>query len=367
MHRVAAMVVVALLSGGPVVAQTTPPAIPVGVVPAVLQPVTRAAAYVGRIEAQNRVDITARVTGYLEAVLFKEGATVAEGAPLFRIEQPPFEAAVQQAQGALLQAQATLANATLQRQRADELVKTNSVPVAERDTRAAAEKNAQGAVIRAEADLKTAQINLSYTEITAPITGRIGRAAVTQGNVVGPNSGSLATIVSIDPMYATFPVSQRDFLGLQHEKERMKADAVLVKLSFADGSAFPQVGRIDFVDTTVDRATDTVIVRAVVPNPDGVLVDGQFVNISVQGDKPDEKIVVPQAALIADQAGNYVFIVENGTAMVKRVKLGGEVGPHVVVAQGLEPGAQVIVEGVQSVRPGAPVTASPVRTAMPGG
>jgi membrane fusion protein (multidrug efflux system) len=349
-------------------AQPAPPkAVPVGVVQAVKQPVTRGSAFVGRIEATEKVEIRARITGYLDAVLFKEGDTVQAGAPLYRIEKAPFEAALQEARGALVQAQGAFANATVQRQRADELVKTSATSIAVRDERRAAETNARGAVIRADANVNTAQINLSYTEITAPIAGRIGRSAVTKGNVVSPNSGVLTVILSEDPIYAVFPVSQREFLRVQKTEQALNTNALLVKLRFADGTPYPQDGKINFVDVKVDRGTDTVTVRAVVPNPRGVLVDGQFVNVTVQGDTPDEKIVVPQAALIADQGGTYVFVAENGKAVVKRIKIGGEVGTNVAVEAGLQGGEQVIVEGLQGLRPDAPVTPAPVPVAIPGG
>src|SRR3954467_13707473 len=192
MRNLAGLGVVLLLLTGSASAQTaSSKAIPVGVVTASLQPVTRATEFAGRIEATERVDVRARVVGYLDEVLFKEGDTVKAGAPLYRIEKGPFEASVLQARGALLQAQATFANASIQRERADELVKTSAMSVATRDERVAAEQNAQGSVIRGEADLRTANINLSYTDIVAPIGGRIGRSALTKGNVVGPDSGVL--------------------------------------------------------------------------------------------------------------------------------------------------------------------------------
>ena len=359
--------VLLLLSAGALAQPAPPKAVPVGVVEAVRQPVTRGSSFTGRIEATEKVEIRARVTGYLDAVLFKEGDTVAAGAPLYRIEKAPFEAALQEARGALVQAQGSYANASVQRQRADELVKTNATSVATRDERRAAETNAQGAVIRADANVSTAQINLSYTDITAPIGGRISRSAVTKGNVVSPDSGVLTVILSEDPIYAVFPVSQREFLRVQETEKALNTDTLLVKLRFADGTAYPQDGKINFVDVRVDRGTDTVIVRAVVPNPHGVLVDGQFVTVTVQGDTPDEKIVVPKAALIADQGGTYVFVAENGKAVVKRLKLGPEVGTNVAVEAGLQGGEQVIVEGLQGLRPDAPVAPAPVQVTIPGG
>jgi membrane fusion protein (multidrug efflux system) len=318
------------------------------------------------VEAIDRVDIRARVTGFLQEAFFKEGETVKEGAKLFQIDPAPFQAALQEAQGALLQAQSTLANASLQRARAEELVKSSATSVATRDERIATERNAQGSVAIADANLKTATINLGYTTITAPIAGRIGRAAVTKGNVVSPSSGPLVLIVSQDPMYVTFPVSQREFLRVRQENadkpggDATSRDNLIVKLRFADGSSYGQDGKIDFVDVTVNKGTDTVMVRARVANPNGALTDGQFVRVAVQGNKPQEMIVVPQSALLADQEGLYVFVVIDGKATVKRVKTGPDVGTGIAIEQGLTGGEQVVVSGLQSLRPGAPVVASPI-------
>lgn len=337
-----------------------PAAIPVGTTPAQKRPIERTADFVGRIEAINRVEIRARVTGFLEAVLFRDGDSVKEGAPLFRIERAPFEAAVQQAQGTLESAEGTLQNATTQRQRAEDLLRTNAGSVAVRDQRVAEETAAKGSTTTAAANLKTAEINLGYTEITSPISGRIGRTKLTKGNVVSPESGALALIVSEDPMYVNFPVSQREFVTFGHNRVDAGATGPKVTLRFSDGSTYDQQGTIDFVDVSVDRSTDTVLVRAVVPNPKGRLIDGTLVNVAVHADKPVDKVLVPQAALIADQQGAYVFVVEGGKAVVKRLKVGAEAGAYVVVDQGLNGGEQIVVEGLQGLRPGTPVLASPV-------
>lgn len=348
----------------------SPRATPVGTVSAEKRAVTQATTFVGRVQAKDRVDVKARVTGYLEEVLFKEGDIVAAGAPLYRIESGPFEAAVRQAEGEVLRAQGQLTNATLQRQRSDELIKTGAQSVAVRDERVAAEQTAQGNLASAQAALQNAKINLGYTQITSPIDGRIGRSVVTKGNVVGPESGTLTTIVSVDPMYVLFPVSQREFLELQKKGQQAHSAAnaagLLVRLRFSDGSLYSEPGQINFVDVTVNQGTDTVLVRATVPNPKGVLLDGQLLQASVEQEKPVERILVPQAALIADQEGVYVFIVENGKAVIRRVKMGGEAGPNAIVTDGLKGGEQVVVEGLGSLRAGAPVQASPAITATGG-
>jgi membrane fusion protein, multidrug efflux system len=357
---VCALLVIGGLAASVHAQQGEPAAVPVGTVQAELRPIEKTLDFVGRVEAINRVEVRARVEGYLEAVLFKEGDLVKEGDPLYRIEQGLFQAAVGQAEGALERSKGSLVLAQVQRQRAEELLARGTGTVVARDQAVAAHEAAKGNVLSDEATLQTAKINLSYTEINAPITGKIGRTNVTKGNVVGPSTGPLTTIVSQEPMYVTFPVSQREFLRVEETVHRPDASSAKVRIRFSDGTFYDQVGTINFVDVTVDRATDTVLVRATVPNAKGALIDGQLVRVAVESGNPLEKVVVPQAALIADQEGVYVFVVEDGKAAVKRLKLGGESGTDVVVDQGLSAGAQVIVEGLQSLRPGVPVRAAPM-------
>jgi membrane fusion protein (multidrug efflux system) len=346
-------------------AQNAPPAsVPVGTVKAERKPVSRQPDFVGRVEAVNRVEIRARVKGFLEAVVFKEGDLVKEGDELYRIEKESFEAAVQQADGAVERSKAALVLAQLSLERAQELLNRSSGSVVARDQAQAQLDTAKGSVLTDEANLATAKINLGYTTIRTPVTGKISRTNVTRGNVVGPDGGVLTTIVSQDPMYLTFPVSQRDFLrvrqtGLQLGEDDYKN--LKVRARFSDGSLYDQVGSVNFVDVSVDRATDTILARASIPNPKGALVDNQLVRIAVEIGTPDEKVVVPQSALIADQEGTYVFVVEAGKAVVKRIKVGGESGADVVVEQGLSGGEQVIAEGLQSLRPGAAVLATPLK------
>ncbi len=183
---------------------------------------------------------------------------------------------------------------------------------------------------------------------------------MTKGNVVSPDSGVLTTVVSQDPMYVAFPVSQREFLAVRQQEVGVNKEDVTVTVRFSDGSVYNRKGRVNFVDVSVDRSTDTILVRATIPNPDGVLVDGQLVRVNVDSGAPKEKVVIPQAALIADQQGTYVFAAEDGKAVVRRVKVGEEIGPNIAIDSGLKPGEQVIVEGIQSVKPGAPVLASPL-------
>jgi membrane fusion protein (multidrug efflux system) len=310
------------------------------------------------------VEVKARVTGYLEEVLFKEGDLIKEGAPLYHIEKGLFQAAVGQAQGALERSKGAQVLTAIQLQRAQDLMDKQAGTVAARDQARAADEGAKGAVMQDEANLSTAEINLGYTDITSPIAGKVSKTNVTKGNVISPDNGVLTMIVSQDPMYVTFPVSQRDFLSLQEAGRQLDISSFKVRIRFSDDSTYGEVGKLNFVDVTVDRATDTVLARATFPNPSSGLIDGQLVRVTVEAGTPQEKVLVPQAALIADQEGIYVFVVEDGKAAVRRLKTAGDNGTDVIVDQGLSGGEQVIVQGLQTVRPGAPVQASPMAQAL---
>ena len=355
------------LSSVPVLAQSkTSEPLTVGTVTVGKKAVEKTIDFRGRVDAVERVDVRARVTGFLEEVLFVEGGAVNAGQPLYRIEKGLFEAAVEQADGSLEKSKAAKALTVIQLQRAQELLDRQSGSVVARDQALAADQQAQGAILQDEAALKTAKINLGYTDIAAPVSGKIGKTAITKGNVVGPTSGVLTTIVSQDPMYVTFPVSQRELL---RARESGKADtsAISARLRFADGSEYAEKGTINFVDVTVDRATDTVLARAKFANPNGVLTDGQLVIVVLTIGAPEEQIVVPQSALLADQEGVYLFVVENGKAVPRRVKPSTGTGADVVISEGLSGGEQVIVDRLQAVRPGNPVRPVPAAVPLAGG
>ncbi|WP_294539864.1 efflux RND transporter periplasmic adaptor subunit [uncultured Rhodoblastus sp.] len=355
----------------PATQQQAQPAFPVGIVLAKRAPIAKTAEFVGRVEAIERVEIRARVTGFLESVNFREGEDVKQGAPLYSIEKDQFKAAVEQARGALERDKAAKTLAEIDLKRAQELMNKGSGTVVARDKARAADEQSQGSLTADLANLETAQINLRYTDIIAPIAGKVGKTNVTKGNVVGPDSGVLTTIVSQDPMRVAFPVSQREFLRAKSGAAKSgenggKRETVKVQLRFSDGQAYDQSGTVDFIDVTVDRKTDTVLVRATFPNPDEILVDGQLVRVNLESDRPEEKVIVPQASIIADQEGVYVFIVEDGKAAVRRVTVGAEIGAGVVIEQGLSGGEQVIVQGLQGVRPGVAVRANPLPQTLVG-
>ena len=344
-----ALLFISALAISPAWAQQPPPAtVPVGVVRAELKSISSTADFVGRVEAINRVQIVARVTGFLENVKFQEGDLVKEGAPLYLIEQGLYKAAVESAQGALERSKAAKTLTEIQLSRAQELLNRQAGTAVTRDQALASDQQAAGQILTDQANLETAKINLGYTEINSPIAGKVGRTNITKGNVVSPDSGPLTLVVSQDPMYVLFPVSQTQVLQARQQGQT-HIDDIKVMLKFSDGSMYDQVGRVDFVDVTVDRATDAVTVRAVIANPKGLLIDSQLVRVLLESATPKEKLVIPQAALIADQQGSYVFVVDDGKAAVRRIKVGEESGTGVTIDSGLSVGDLVIVEGLQSL------------------
>jgi membrane fusion protein (multidrug efflux system) len=335
---------------------------PVGTVYAQRQQVAQTRDFVGRVNAIGRVEVQARVKGYLEEVLFKEGDLVKQGDHLYHIEKGEYQAAVEEAKGALERSKAAKSLTAIQLARAEDLLAKSAGTAVARDQALAEDQRAAGDTMSDQARLDNANRNLGYTDIVSPIAGKISKTNVTAGNVVGPDSGNLTLIVSQDPTYVTFPVSEREFLTLRVNPKELK-----VKIRFADGTTYNQVGTINFIDVSVDRATDTVLVRATMPNPDGALIDGELVTVVLETEQPQVKVTVPQSALIADQEGTYVFVVEDGKAAIRRIKPGGEIGQDVIVNDGLKGGEQVIVEGLQSIRPGQPVKAAPTSASLKGG
>ena len=341
-----------------------PPA--VGVRVAAIRGVARSSDFIGRIGAIDTVQLRARVEGFLDKILFTEGKEVKAGDLLYQIEPAPYQAQVEEAKAKLLSAQAQAVNAQLQYNRSLELIKNQNVPQATVDQNKAALDSAQAAVMQAQALLQVAQINLGYTEIRAPVDGRIGRTAFTQGNLVNAASGVLATIVSQDPMYALFPVSQRQLEDIRAERRQQNGTMIKIEilLRLSNGQEYSQRGVWNYTDVQVDQQTDTLLMRATVPNPERQLVDGQFVTVSVREREQQPRLVVPQAALQLDQAGDFVLIVNpDNKVEMRRVTPGTQDGTDVVISDGVKPGDKIIVDGIQKVRVGQTVTA----TVMPDG
>lgn len=329
----------------------------VGVAPVVQREVTPAFEFVARVEAIDAVDLEARVTGFLVDRQFEEGATVQAGDLLFRIEPGPYEAAVAARRAELARTEATLINATQQRERMEPLVRREAQPQARLDELLAAEGEAVANRDGARAALDRALIDLGYTEIRAPFSGRIGRAAFAEGAVVGPGSGPLARLVSLDPIFVTIPVTDRAMIAVRRAEDPGSQFRPYLRLG--DGTTLDEPGRFAFIDPRVDTTTDTVRVRAEFDNPEELLLPGQFVTVTIRAVEPTTALVIPQIAVQQDQAGRMVLTLdENDVVQITRVTMGERVDTDWVVEGGLEIGQTVIVDGLQKARPG--ITVQPV-------
>jgi membrane fusion protein (multidrug efflux system) len=307
------------------------------------------------VAAIDKVDVVARISGFINERNFTEGQQVKTGDLLFRIEPDTYKAAVDQQNANLAKAKATEVNANLQLQRGQELVRNQNIPQSEVDQRAANAQAAHADVMQAQALLEQAKINLGYTEIRSPIDGRIGPANFTVGNLVSPSSGTLATIVSQDPIYVTFQASEADVIEYKH---RIAASAdknphVTIHIKLPNGIVYPHPGRTNLLDVQVQPDTDTILVRAQLPNPEGMLIPGGIIGVMVERGAPQALLVVPQSAIQLDQAGHYVMVVgPDKKVEQRRITTGIEQGRDIVVTQGLKEGELVIVEGIQKVHPG---------------
>jgi membrane fusion protein (multidrug efflux system) len=351
-------------------AASGPPA--VGIVEATKRPVTETSEFLGRIEAVNRVNVVARVSAFLEKRLFTEGAEIKTGDELYRLERSPFEADLASKQALVAQLQATLENAKLTTERARILLSGPAGQQSTYDAALANQRSLEAQVQSAQAQVQSSQINLDYTDIRSPIDGKIGRTAVTEGNVVSPGSGVLTTIVSQDPMYVTFPISVRERLSLRERyATRGGFNAVVIKIRLPNGRLYDQTGKLDFINNTIAQSTDTVTVRGVIPNPTlhdpsttggpvRELTDGEFVTVMLEGVQPVEVLAIPRAAVLSDQQGDYVFTVgTDNKAEQRRIQLGQSTPTVAAVISGLSLGDKVIVEGLQRVRPDQPVSPGP--------
>jgi membrane fusion protein, multidrug efflux system len=331
--------------------------------------VTPSTSFTGRIEAKDKVDLRARVEGFLEKVLFREGQDVKTGELLYQIEKVQFQAAVDQAKANLAVAEAALTNAKVEYERSLELVKRNFTPQSQVDTNKATLDSATGRVMQAKAALTQAQVNLDYTDIRAPIDGRIGRTAYTVGNLVNPASGVLATIFSQDPIYVLFPVSVRDLEAIREarRKEEGGMAKIDIRVRLPSGQEYAQRGVWNLTDPQVDPQTDSLVMRATIPNPDRTLTDGQFVTAIIRERQEAPRLVVPQSALQVDQSGYDVLVVNDQHKVEqRRVQTGPQRGTDVVVTSGVKEGEHVMVDGIQKVRPGQVVQETVLQAASDG-
>ncbi len=348
-----------------------PPAVTVA--PVVIEKVIRTHELVGRTTPVKTVKLVARVTGYLEKRNFKEGEDISKGDLLFIIEQEPYKIAVRAAEANVVKAQATLENAKTYLKRVRS-VRKGSVSQSDLDKAQSDVLTAEASLLEAQANLEKAELNLSYTEIRSPFDGRIGLVTVNEGNLVSPETGALATLVQMDPMYVLFTVSSADVLTeFQNQIKKGKATTFTPKIMLPNGTFYPFEGLEDFVSHIVDEKTGTITIRAVFSNPSKnvipgkaniphtirLLMPGQFVKVIVQRDEIRSEKVIPQIAIQEDQQGKFVLVVDGENRVHKRpIKVGGKHGVKWIVEEGLEVGERVIAEGLQKVRPGVTVDTS---------
>lgn len=343
-----------------------PPMVEVVVDTVVSEPYQPKREYVGRLQARDDVAIQARVTGYLVSRDFREGELVEEGEILYRLDASEYDAALSRAKADLAAAQASQANAVRNFNRGRDLLPRGAISESEMDDLTAKKLEADARIESAWAQLKTAEVNLGYTTILAPITGRIGRSVASVGDLVGPTTGNLTTLVSIDPIEALFTVSEAAYVAAM--KERMDQDLgveslrdVEVTLELTNGLAYPEVGRIDYFANRVDQETGTLEARAAIPNPHSLLVPGQYVRVILQDTNLLEGLFIPQMAVQADQQGSFVLVVDSNSTIARRnVELANRIDLKVLVVQGVDEGEQVVVRGLQQVRPGMPVKVRPL-------
>mgnify|MGYP001041383041 CR=1 FL=1 len=347
-------------------ASTAPPPPPpsVTVTPVRKVAIADTSEYVGRTESVSYVDLRARVTGFLVRRAFEEGSDVREGDLLYVIEQEPYQAAVDVAEAAAARTEATLQNAEKYLDRLNTVKDSGGASRANLDAAEGTVRETRALLKERRAQLAQAKLNLGYTEIRAPISGRIGRTAIHVGNLVGPDSGVLATIVRLDPMWVSFPISERDYLQLQEKVAagRQSGQAIpqlVPTIRLVDGSMFPHKGQIDFQDNRVDKATGTIMLRARFPNPHLLLRPGQFVTVVQTERGRSDRLVIPQAAVQRDQVGPFALVVDRDRkAELRRIQLAGEFGTDWIVTGGLNEAELVISGGIQKVTPGQPVNPS---------
>lgn len=313
--------------------------------------------YVGRVRAVDTVNLVARVQGVLEKRAFEEGGFVKKGDLLYVIEKSLYEADVANAKAQLEGAEATLKNSSIDLDRQKFLLSKDDVPQSTVDSATATVGANQASVDEAKANLDTANINLGYTNITSPIDGRISQSLVDVGNLVDSNTGTLATVTSVDPIYVSFFVGEKELIEDREKGLIGNNSAELdVKLTLSDGSDYPQTGKINYVDTAVQEGSDTIEVRATFDNPKNILLPNQFVNVNLAETNPPTVVVVPQSAVQLDSKGHFVYVLDSANKIERKdVTLGRQAGAVWVVSSGLEDGEKVVVQGLQRVSPGMTV------------
>ncbi len=346
--------------------QQAPPAPPVTVAKPIKREIVDLDEYVGRFVAVDMVEIRARVSGYLESIHFQDGAIVQAGDLLFEIDKRPFQNTLDQATGALAQARANLAYTEADLNRAQRLVTDKTISEQVFQQRTQAKQNAEAQVASSQAAVRQAELDLQFTELRAPVTGRIGDRRVAPGNLVtGGASGNttlLATIVSIDPMRFEFTADEGAFLRYARlyntgKEAGSRYGSMPIELKLLDENDFIHKGMIDFADNVIDQSSGTIRIRASLPNPNGLFTPGMFARIRVSGSPKYEALLVPDVAIGTEQVRKFVYVVDaENTVKQKYVTLGMLEGPLRVIKSGIEADDRIIVNGLMRARPNAKVT-----------
>ena len=314
--------------------------------------------YVGKLDAAAQAAITARVSGFLEKILVKEGDFVKKGQVLFTIEKSQYQATVKQAEATLAQAKANANNSALQRERAKALLESDGISQSKYDDVVASDIASQASVASAQAALDTARLNLQYTEVASPIDGKVGLIAYNIGETVSASSGTIVQVIAPDPMYVLFSLSDRQLQELRSRYNDLMND-VSLEISFSSGIPYSEKGKINFIDNAVSSATDSIRIRGIISNPNGVLTSGQTVTVSITSNTEQAMVTVPQASVINDIGGKYVLIVDSeGKAQRQNVTVGALLGDgKQIITDGLKVDDTIIIDGVQKVQIGGVVTA----------
>lgn len=363
------MLVIALLAGcdarGEADTTSAPPPPEVDVATVLVEPVTLRETFTGRVSSPQTVQVRPRVSGYIDEVAFEEGELVEAGDLLFRIDPRPYEARVQAAKASLAQARSQRQLAEVEAERARTLVGRQAISREQHDQRQAAALNARAQEAEAEATLTSAELELQYTRVTAPVAGRTGRAMVTKGNLASADQSMLTTLVSVDPLYVYFDSNETEAQGAQ--TLLAQSETMTLHIGLTGETGFPHQGQLDFVDNQINADTGTLRYRAVLPNPDGAFRPGQFARVEMPVANLSEAMLINRKAVLANQDRRFVYVVgADDTVTPRQVELGREVGELVVIRDGLKAGERVIVNGTQKVfAPGMPVAPNPVAMREP--
>ena len=324
---------------------------PVGVSTIELREVAPMSELTGRLDAVHHVDVRPRVSGYVTAVKYHEGAEVAANAVLFTIDARPYQAAYARANAELARARARVDLAHIESGRGERLLAANAIPRAERDTLASTAAQADAEVQSARASLELARLDLDFTQVRAPVAGRAGRAIVNVGDYVAAGAAPVTSVVSIDPMYVYFTGDEATYLKFASHSEHAK-----INIGLSDEAGFPHTGVVDFVDNKVDPSTGTILVRAIIANPDKRLAPGLFARVQLPEGDSVKVMLVDDKAILTDQDRKYVYVLAGDSVERRDVKLGRIVEGQRVIAEGLKVGDRVIVNNLQKVFPGSKAT-----------